>query len=84
MHQALDYDAPICGMYVIGRYGLMAKLALYLSPVTVQVFVQDRDSFIDLDRWLQFLAPAVSSITSSAAGFGFNIGGGPRHVGHFG
>ena len=47
----------------------MAKVALYLSPVTGQVFVQDRESFIDLEESLQSLPPALSSITCSAAAF---------------
>ena len=64
LHQAMLADVAPSAMYAIGRYGLMAKVHLYLNPVNnSQVLVQDQQTFVDLKEWLKSLPSPTCNIT---------------------
>ena len=62
LHQAMFYGSAASAMYAIGRYGMIAKVRLFINASDGQVFVQDQEKHIDLEEWLKTLPPPVGSV----------------------
>lgn len=59
---ALNQGQCVGAMYAVGRYGLMAKVPLWMNGSNGQILVQIQDKNIDFKEWLDTLPAPTGSV----------------------